>query len=52
MVEMAIFNIYNVQRAVTPELWFLCSAHRPMVLYICERFYENILNGFQLTERT
>ena len=57
MVEMAIFNIYNVQRAVTPkvgqpELWFLCSACRLMVLYICERFHENILNSFQLTERT
>ena len=23
-----------------------------MVLYICERFHENILNSFQLTERT
>ena len=57
MVEMASFNIYNVQRAVTPkagypELWLLCSARYLMVLYICERFHENILNSFQLTERT
>ena len=43
LVEMAIFNIYYVQRAVTPkvgqpELWFLCSARRVMVLYtsLCE----------------
>ena len=47
MVEMAIFNIYNVQRALTPrvgqpKLWFLSSARRLMVLYICERFHENI----------
>ena len=57
MEEMAIFNIYDVQRAVTPkvgllELWFLYSAHCLMVLYICEKFYENISQGFQLTERT
>ena len=54
MVEMAIFNIYNVERAVTPkvglpELWFLCSACRLIVLYICKRIHENISNHFQLT---
>ena len=45
MVEMDIFNIYTVQRAVNPkvdklELWFLCSALCLMVFYICERFHE------------
>ena len=47
MVEMAMFN---VQRAVTPkvgnpELFFMCSACRLMVLYICVKFRENITNG-------
>ena len=57
MVEMAIFNIYDVKRAVTPkvdqtELWFLCSVHHLIVLYICERVHEAILNGFKLIEQT
>ena len=30
----------------------MCSAHPLMVLYICEKFHENISDGFQLTERT
>ena len=30
----------------------MCSAHPLMVLYICEKFHQNISNGFQLTERT
>ena len=43
MVEMAMFN---VQRAITPkvgkhELWFLCSARRLIMLYICVKFGEN-----------
>ena len=47
--------IYNAQRAVTPkagnsELWFLCSAHHIMVIYICIKFQENISNSFQVTE--
>ena len=45
------------QRAITPkisnpELRFLCSARRLMLLYICVKFHENILNGFWVTERT
>ena len=36
---MTGITFYNVQRAVTPkagksELWFLCSAHHIMVIYI------------------
>ena len=54
VVEMAIFN---VQRAITPkacnpELRFLRSAHRPMMLNICVKFHENTLNGFEVTEWT
>ena len=33
-----------------PELRFLCSACCLIVLYICEKFHNNISNGFQLTE--
>ena len=44
MVEIAMFND---PRAITPnfskpELWFRCSAHRLIVLYICVKFHENI----------
>ena len=47
--EMTEITIYNVQRAVTPkvdkqELWFLCSAHCPMIGYICVKLHEYILN--------
>ena len=50
---MAILNIYYVQRAATtkvglPELWFLCSACCLMVLYIYEKFHNNISKGFNL----
>ena len=31
---------------------FLCSTHCLTVLYICEKFHQNIWIGFQLTERT
>ena len=49
--------IYNVQRVLTPkagysELWFLCSAHHIVVIYICVKFQENISNSFQVTEQT
>ena len=54
MVEMAMFN---VQKAITPkvgkaELRFMCSACHLIVLYICVKFPENILTGFQLTKQT
>ena len=32
------------------ELWF--SAHRLMLVNISMKFHEDILNGFQVTERT
>ena len=54
VVEKAFFN---VQRAITtkvcnPELLFLRSACRFMVLNICVKFHKNILNGFEVTKRT
>ena len=54
VVEMSIFS---VQRAITPEvcnpeLLFLCSALLLMVLNVCVKFHENILNGFEVTEQT
>ena len=57
IVEMAIFDIYYVQRAETPnayysDLRFSCSTRCLMMLYICEKFHYNISNGFQLIERT
>ena len=48
MVKLPFFN---VQRAITPkecnpELRFLHSAHRHILLNICMKFHENISNGF------
>ena len=48
---------YNVQRGVTKniyitELWFLRYAHRLILVNISMTFHEDILNGFQFTERT
>ena len=47
----------NSKRKLTRAMCFLllfffcvCSAHCLMVLCICEKFHNNILNGFQLTE--
>ena len=45
--------IFNIQRAVIPELrnpklWFLHSAHRLIVLYICVKFRENTSNGIRV----
>ena len=51
IVEIAIFNIYYVQRATTPkvgypELRFLCSARCLVVFNTCKKLNNNILNGF------
>ena len=34
------------------ELWFMCSAHHLMMLYICVKFHENITNSIRVMERT
>ena len=54
MVEM---DMFNVQRAITPkvgkpELQFMCSAHCLIVLYICVKFCEKILDGIRVMEQT
>ena len=43
-------------KAVTPkagnsELWFLCSTHHIMEIYICIKFQENISSSYQVTEQ-
>ena len=48
---------YKVKRDITlniyiQELWFLPSAGRLMLVNISMTFHEDILNGFQITERT
>ena len=52
MVEMAMFN---VRRAITPivgktVLWFMCSAHLLILLYICVKFHVNISDGIRAME--
>ena len=52
MIEITVCNI---QRAITrrvgkPKLWFLCSALRLMIPYICLELHESISKAFQLTE--
>ena len=42
----------NNSKMYRQELWFLWSACRLMMLYICMKFHENILNGFQVIEQT
>ena len=49
--------IVNTHRAITPkvgkpELLFMCSARRFMVLNICVKFHENMSSSFKLLERT
>ena len=51
------FCFFPFQRAITrkicnPELRFLCSAHRLMLVNIPVKFHRDILNGFRVTERT
>ena len=50
-------KIVNTQRAITPkvgkpELWFMCSACRLMMLNVCIKFHENMSSGFKVMERT
>ena len=35
-----------------PELWFLCSAHPIIVLYICMTFHKNMSSRFRVMEQT
>ena len=54
MSQNLLFSIskgHNSKKC-NPELRFLRSALRLMLLYICVKFHENISNGFGVTERT
>ena len=51
------FCYFPFQRAMTlkirnPELWFLCSARRLMLVNNHVKFHQDTLNGSQVTERT
>ena len=51
------FIMVKFKRGITPklsgqDLRFLCSARRLMMFYICMKFRENILNGFQVIKQT
>ena len=46
-----IIKGHNSQKILV-ELWFLSSAHPLMVIYICTKFHENILKGFNVMECT
>ena len=51
------YTIVEFQRGITPKLYrqelrSLCFAGRLMMLYICMKFRENILNDFQVIKRT
>ena len=47
-----IYQFQFTPKIRNPELRFLRSAHRLMLLYICVKLHENIANGFGVTERT
>ena len=43
------------QRGIIPykmyaKLWFLFSAHRLMMLYVCTKFHENIFDDIEQTQ--
>ena len=49
--------MFNVQRVITPkvgkpQLRFMCFACHLIVLYICVKFLENIMNSIRVMERT
>ena len=45
-IRVMEWTIFNVKRAMTPELRFVCSA------LICVKFYKNISNDTSVMERT
>ena len=42
----------NNSKSRQSELWFMCSALCLMVLFICVKFQDNIMNGIRVIERT
>ena len=49
---LSIFKGEQIQKLIDKKLWFLWSERCLMMLYICLKFHENILNGFQAIEQT
>ena len=50
-------KIVNTQREITPkvgkpELRFMCSARRLVVLTVCVKFHENMSSSLNVMERT
>ena len=41
-----------IPRELTQELWFMCSALRLVLIHVCLKFTEAILNRSLLTEQT
>ena len=42
----------NNSKSRQPDLWFMCSAHHLMVLYIAVKFHKNITKDIRVMERT
>ena len=51
ILQKSLFSMFKGHNSKS-RLWFLCSARRLIVLYICVRFHANISNCIQLAERT
>ena len=47
-----LLKFYKLQKIYIQELWFLHSACHLLVLNICMKFYEYILNSFKVKEQT
>ena len=52
MIFISIISKGIILLKMYAELWFFFSAIRLMVVYICTKFRENILDGIKVIERT
>ena len=50
--KLEFWGLSRISKSGQPALWVLCSVHHLIVLNICIKFHENIINAFQVTERT
>ena len=52
-MNLPLLNLKQMDKRIYgQELGFLCSAHCLIMLYICMKFHDNILNGFQVIQQT
>ena len=51
MISILIITMGHNSIKMYTELQFLFSAYCLMMLYICTKFRENILNGFRVMEQ-